>query len=173
MLFVLRDVFRTLSNRTTPEPAVKVSLTLLCSFKLWIWSLSSVIHETLTVTLLLRMWKLTTYIESSEWLNIGTWLCDTKFGQRIQNHFSGKARLTLKLSKKFLPILDLPLNLSKSKSNLRNDATLLQGSKMYNLVNKVESHFSENEAKHWKFFLILEFLINLFLNFSKRVNRIF
>ena len=134
MLFVLIDVFRILSNRTTPEPAVKVSH--LCSFKLWIWSISSVIHETLTVTLLLRKWKLTTYIESSEWLNIGTWLCNTKFGQRIQNHLSGKGRLTLKLSKKFLPILDLPLNLSKPKSNLRNDATLLQGSKMYNLVNK-------------------------------------
>ena len=97
------NLFQSMSNRATPELAVKVWLAFVCFIKLWIWSLYSVIHETLTVTLILWKWKLTAYIESSEWLNIGTWLYNVKFGQQIQNHFSGKARLTLNFSKSFFP----------------------------------------------------------------------
>ena len=101
------NFFRSMSNRRTPKPAAKVSLAFLCSMKLLIWSLSSVIHETQTVTLSLQNWNLTAYIESSEWLNIGIWLHNAKFGQRVQNHFSGKAKLTLKFFKKFLCILEI------------------------------------------------------------------
>ena len=48
---------------------------------------------------------------SCEQWNIGLKLYNTKFGRRIQNHFSGKARQTLKLSKNFLPIFEFPINL--------------------------------------------------------------
>ena len=59
-----------MSNTTATEPVVKVWLTFLCPTKLWVGRLSSVKHETLTVTLILRKWTLTAYIGSSE--NIGT-----------------------------------------------------------------------------------------------------
>ena len=39
------------------------------------------------------------------------WLYNAKFPERIQNHFSGKLRQTLKLSKNFLTILEFPINL--------------------------------------------------------------
>ena len=45
------------------------------------------------------------------WLNIGSRLSNAKFGQQIQNHFSGKLRQSFKLPKNFLPILAFPLNL--------------------------------------------------------------
>ena len=44
---------------------------------------------TLTVTLILRKWKLSAY---SEWLSIGTRLINAKFAKQIENHFFGKAR---------------------------------------------------------------------------------
>ena len=54
----------------------------------------------------MRKWKLTAYIKPFERMNIGTWLLNVKFGWRIQNHFSGKARQMLKLSKNFLPMFE-------------------------------------------------------------------
>ena len=66
------SLIQSVSNRAIPEPAVKVWLTALCSIQLWIWSRSSVIRETLTITLILPKWKSTACIEYSEWLNIYT-----------------------------------------------------------------------------------------------------
>ena len=77
-----------MSNTTTLETIVKV--TFLCYIKLWIWILSSIKHETLTVTLILRKWKLTAYIESSE--NIGTRILNAKFARQIQKHLLRKDR---------------------------------------------------------------------------------
>ena len=47
----------------------------------------------------------------SELLNIWKRLKHAKFGQWIKNHFYGKARQTLKLSKKFAPNLEFHINL--------------------------------------------------------------
>ena len=52
------NFFLSMSNRTTSETAVKVWLELLCSIKLWTWSLSSIIHETLSVTLIGKIGKM-------------------------------------------------------------------------------------------------------------------
>ena len=101
-------------NTTAAESTVKVSLVLLCSIKLWFWSLSSIKHETLTVTLILRQWELTAYIESSE--NVGTKPLSAKFAQQIEKHFVRKERQILKLSKNYFAILELPLNLIWSLS---------------------------------------------------------
>ena len=49
-------------------------------------------------------------IEPSEWSNIEIRLKIAKFGQRIQNCFARKERQVLKHSRKFLPILELPIN---------------------------------------------------------------
>ena len=50
-------------------------------------------------------------MESSEPWNIAPRIYNAKFGQQIQNHFSGKVRQTLKLSKNFPPMLEFPINL--------------------------------------------------------------
>ena len=42
------------------------------------------------------------------------WLENAKFAPRMQSHFSGKVRLTLKLSKNFLSILEFLINLFRS-----------------------------------------------------------
>ena len=52
------------------------------------------------------------YIGSSKYHKIFVLkIYHAKFGQRIQNHFSGKVRQTLELFKKFLPIFVFPMNL--------------------------------------------------------------
>ena len=60
------NLFWSMLNRANPERTMTVWLAFLSSIKLWIWSLSFVINETLTETLILRKWKLTAYTESSE-----------------------------------------------------------------------------------------------------------
>ena len=47
-------------------------------------------------------------------LNIGKKLKNAKFARRIQNHFSGKTRLALKLGGSFLFMLEFPINLFRS-----------------------------------------------------------
>ena len=53
-------------------------------------------------------------IESSEPWNIGSSLDNPKVGQGMQNHFSGKARLALKLCEDFLFMLEFPINFFRS-----------------------------------------------------------
>ena len=55
-------------------------------------------------------------LEYSERSNICTRLKNNKFGQRMQNHFSGKTKQTLKLSSNVLPTLKIPINLFWSLS---------------------------------------------------------
>ena len=90
------NLFWNISNKTTLEPDIKTSWAFLCSIKLWVWSLSFPIPETLTVTFILRKWKLTAYIESAESVNMGTrlvilWVIEywynAKFARRTQNYF--------------------------------------------------------------------------------------
>ena len=57
-------------------------------------------------------------IESSDPWNIGSSLYNDKFGQRIENHFSRKARLALKLYKDFLSMLEFPIKVFLSLSKI-------------------------------------------------------
>ena len=59
-------------------------------------------------------------IESSGPCNICSRLENAKFGWRMQNHFSGKARQNLKLSKNFLFMLELPKYLFSKCLKSRN-----------------------------------------------------
>ena len=55
-------------------------------------------------------------MECSEWLVIGSMLYNAKFGRRIQNRLSGKAKQTLKLFKNHFPVLEFPIYLKLSKN---------------------------------------------------------
>ena len=81
------------------------------------WNSPKLIFPILEFPMNLR-WSLWKHeIESSGPCNIGSRLENVKFGLRIQNHFSGKARETLELFKKFFSILELPINLFWSLLN--------------------------------------------------------
>ena len=90
-------------------------------------------------------------MESSEPWNIGSGLYKAKVGRQIKNHFSGKGRRTLKLSKNLLPILEFPINLfevcQKPKSNLLSHGILVQGFIMPNLVDEYKTNFLEQWGK--------------------------
>ena len=116
------NLFWSISNKPTPEPDVKMWLAFLCSIKLWVWSLSLPIPETLTVTLIFAKVK----INSLHWI---FWVI--KYGYKACNLMSDwilvqgasmpnlldehkiiifrKARPILKLSRKFLFILEFPI----------------------------------------------------------------
>ena len=116
--------------------------------------------------------------------NIGSRLFDAKFGiksciRRIQNHSSGKARGTLKLSKNFLLILKFPTNYfevcHKPKSSLLSHGILVPGLIISNLINEQKNHFSGKARQTLKLSKnsppILNFPI-IFLECFKSLNRI-
>ena len=99
-------------------------------------------------------WSLSkNWVKSSEWLNVWTRLKNAKFGQRIQNYFSWKVRQTLKILKKFLSILEFPINMFQSlwkpKSCLMRHWLLVQGFIMPNLVNKYKTIFLKKRGWPW------------------------
>ena len=67
------------------------------------------------------LWKVP--IKSSELLNISTKLKNSEFAPRIQNHFLGNARQSLKLCKKFFPILGLLINFFWSLWKYKNESS--------------------------------------------------
>ena len=87
----------------------------------------------------------------SEWFSIGSRLYNAKFGRRMWNHFSGKARQILRLSKNFLPILEFPINLFwiPSKTEMESPEWLNIGSAflMLNLVEEYKTIFLGRQGK--------------------------
>ena len=61
------------------------------------------------MTLFLSLQKAS--IRLSETLKYSSMLYNAKFCQQIQNHFSGKGRLPLKLCEDFFSMLDVPIDL--------------------------------------------------------------
>ena len=88
-----------MANRSISQPNVKVWLAFLSFIKLGVWTHSAFTCSKLTIETVkqgvnfehISQLVLIAYIESSEWLNIGAWLYNAKFGERIHNHISGKA----------------------------------------------------------------------------------
>ena len=82
------------------------------------------------------------------------------------NHFSGKTRQNLKLSKIFFSIFKFPLTCSgvcqKPKSNIVSGTMLVQGFRLPNLVEEYKTIFLRKHGKSWNspktFFLFWSFL---------------
>ena len=110
------------------------------------------------------------YIESSEWLNIGTWLYNAKFGQRIHNHISGKAIPDFETFQNvsfFIGVTNkLVLESAKSLSLIFEITQYrCQAQKCIIWSMNTKPFFWKNEAHletFQKIFRILEFPINLF-----------
>ena len=89
---------------------------------------------------------------------------NAKFGRPIQNHFSGKTRQNLKLSKNFLSIFKFPLSgvCKKPKSDLVSGTMLVPGFRLTNLVEEYKTIFLRKHGKSWNspksFFLFYSFL---------------
>ena len=99
-------------------------------------------------------WSLSrTYIESSEWYNIGLWNYNAKFGRRIQNHSSGKATKILEFLRKFFRIFELCIICfqvyENTKSNPFGHGTFAQGFGMPNLVDEYKTSFLGKQDKSW------------------------
>ena len=72
-------------------------------------------------------------IESSMLWNIGSMLYNAKFGRRIQNNSSGKARQTFTFSKFFLPLLEFSMNLPEVC--VKSQLTVIIGLSTFGMLN--------------------------------------
>ena len=67
-------------------------------------------------------------------------MLNAKFGQQLQNHFSGKAKQILKLPKNFLRILEFPikwfLSLPKAQIESTEKLNVVSRLKMQNSINE-------------------------------------
>ena len=66
--------------------------------------------------------------------NIGSMLYNAKFGRRIQNNSSGKARQTFTFSKFFLPLLEFSMNLPEVC--VKSQLTVIIGLSTFGMLNK-------------------------------------
>ena len=93
----------------------------------------------------------------------------------MQNHFSGKATLSLKLYKDFLSVLKFPINLfwSLPEASIESWVQLSVSKRFKNakFARRIQNHFSEKVKQTLKisenFLRILEFPVNLFWSLSK------
>ena len=103
------------------------------------------------------LWKVP--IKSSELLNISTKLKNSEFAPRIQNHFLGNARQSLKLCKKFFPILGLLINFFWSLKVLKRIFWVIEycykAKKMPNLLGEYKTIFRGKRSKPWNFKQVL------------------
>ena len=68
----------------------------------------------------------------------------------LGNHFSGKPRQRLKVSKNLLPILEFPFEVcQKHKSNIMSYRILVQGFKTSNLIDEYKIIFLGKWSKSW------------------------
>ena len=103
-------------------------------------------------------------------MNIGSRFYNDKFRRRIQNHFSEKTRRSLKVSKKFLPVLEFRINLfwSLSKAWIESSGTWNIGQRLENanFGRRTEDGFSRKPRQTLelfkKFSAMLQFAINFF-----------
>lgn len=92
-------------------------------------------------------------MESSERLNLGRMLQNTKFNLRIQSYFSVKARQTLEfweaLCLYWIYLKTYFVVIQKPKANLMRDWIFVNWSRMLNLVNEHKTIFIGNRHKPW------------------------
>ena len=93
----------------------------------------------------------------------------------MQNHFSGKATLFLKLYKDFLSVLKFPINLfwSLPEASIESwvQLSVIKRLKNAKFARRIQNHFSEKVKQTLKisenFLRILEFPINFFWSLSE------